>query len=250
MAISESYPAEVRAALQRMLDSVATITPLPACIAVFGSLAKGTYRAGSSEVNIAVVLADASEQALVAIREPLRTTWQSLRLRPYLVSVTELPRLADVFPIKIADIVDHHDVIYGDDLFAGMVVERAHLRLRIEQQLRNHLLRIRRHYIHGGDDDAEMTRAVFGSINALGIELTALLKVSGEGTGGEGTNGGTLESITEPAVAAFGLDRAILDRLSAFRQGKKEADMRSLFFGLMTILERVVQIADELDVSV
>ena len=243
MAIPESYPDAVRAALQRLVDSVATIAPLPASMAVFGSLVKGTYRAGSSEVSLAVVLADDSEQALVAVRKPLHTASQSLRLRPFLLSLAELPRLADVFPIKIADIVDHHDLIFGDDPFADVVVERAHLRLRIEQLLRDHLLRIRRHYIHGGDDAAEMTRAVFGSISALEVELTALLKIAGEGGGS-----GTLASVIEPAVAAFGLDRAMLDRLEAFRKGGKESDMRGLFFGLVSVLQQAVQIADELDV--
>ena len=244
MAIPETYPDEVRAGLQRMLDGFDANEPAPVAVLVYGSLPKGTYRPGQSEVNVVVILEDSSDRSLSAVREPLRAGWRSIRLRPYLLTREELPRLADVFPIKIADIVEHHDVLRGDDPFKGVVVERADMRLRMEQQLRHHLTRLRRHYIHAGDNDSELAKAVFGSASALGVELTALLRVCGESSGA-----GTLESVREPATEAFGMDSAMLDRLCAFRRGEEEKDMHGLFFGLVGLLERAVQVADELDVE-
>ncbi len=244
MAIPESYPDEVRAGLQRMLDGFDAAEPAPVALLVYGSLAKGTYRPGQSEVNVAVILEDSSNRSLSAVREPLRAGWRSIKLRPYLLTRDELPRLADVFPIKIADLAEHHDVLRGDEPFKDVVVERADMRLRIEQQLRHHLTRLRRHYIHAGDNDSELAKVVFGSASALGVELTALLRVCGESSGA-----GTLESVRGPVTEAFGMDGEMLDRLCAFRRGEKEDDIPGLFFGLVELLERAVQIADELDVS-
>lgn len=244
MAIPDSYPEAVRTALQRMLDGFAAAEPAPVAVVVYGSLAKGTYRAGSSDVNLVVVLDEASDDTLTAIRDTLRAAWRAVRMRPFLVTRAEIPRLADAFPIKIADIVDHHDVLHGDDPFTGVTVERDHMRLRIEQELRNHLLRLRRHYVFAGDEDGELAKALFGSASSLGIEVTALLRVCGKSEGQ-----GTLESVAEPAARHLDLDRTVFDRLIGFRKGEKQADIHGLFFAVVTLLEKAVKIADELEVA-
>ena len=245
MAIPETYPDDVRAALQRMLDGFEAADPAPVSVAVYGSLPKGTYRPGASQVHVVVILRDASDECLAAVRKPLHAAWSSMRMRPFLLTRDEITRLADVFPIKIADIVEHH----RRDQRRGSVRRYRrrtgrHAAANREQHLRNHLIRLRRHYIYTGDDEQELAKAVFGAVVALGVELTALLRVCGSNAGG-----GTLESVSEPASESFGLDRAMLDRLCAFRKGEKEDDMRGLFFGLIAILERAVQVADELDVN-
>src|SRR5262249_25071672 len=56
----------------------------------------------------------------------------------------EIPRLAEVFPTRLLDIRDHHLLLHGEDVFAGLEIDGKLLRLRVEQELSNLSLRLRR----------------------------------------------------------------------------------------------------------
>lgn len=237
----DAYPEAPRAALSALLDAVAPLAPEPAALVVYGSLARGEHRAGESDVNLAVVLHDARPETLSALAAPLRAAFRRARVQPLILTRDELPRLTDVFPIKLADIVAAHDVLLGEDPFTGLVIEREHLRLRLEQQLRNHLLRLRRHAIFAGDDPRELGRALYASAGALGFELGTLLELSGA----ERPRG--LQAVLQAAAARFELDRATLDALARLRRGEGETDATPVFAGLLRVLEGAVEHADRLE---
>lgn len=111
---------------------------------LYGGLARGRYNPGTSDINIVVVLRDISTEALVRIAPPLHAAQRARRVEPLIITPRELPRLAIAFPTKILDIQRRHVVLTGDDPFAGIDVSREHIRLRVEQELRNLALRLRR----------------------------------------------------------------------------------------------------------
>lgn len=239
MAIPETYPRNVRQALARLLDELAPAAPEPAALVIYGSLAKGSYRAGESDVNLAVVLESASREVLSSIGAPLRAAWRAVRVEPFIVLRTELPHLLDVFPIKLSDIQAHHQVITGEDPFIGLAIDDAHLRLRVEQELRNHLLRLRRHYVFAGSDARALARMLFKSASSLGIELGALLRLAGKPE-----DSGRLDSVVRAAADAFELDHDALARLCAFKQGKDVDDVHALYLDVMRAVEHAVARAD------
>ncbi|GAB4515690.1 MAG: hypothetical protein Tsb0020_34330 [Haliangiales bacterium] len=243
MSIPNSYPEPVRVALQRLLDELQRVQSGLVGGAVYGSLARGDYHQGE-DIGVVLVFERLSSEVLTAVRGPLRAAWRAVRVRPFLVTRDELPRLADVFPVKIEDMVAHHALLFGEDPFVGIVVEAADLRLRVEQQLRNHVLRLRRHYIYAGDDAFELGKAVVGSAQTLGVELTALLRVCGHPAGA-----GTLASARAAASDALELDDDVLSRLQAVADGSPDDDMRGLFFGLIAVLERAVEVVDAVEVA-
>ena len=49
---------------------------------LYGSLARGRYHAGSSDINIVVLLHDASGPMLAAVAPALRGAWRSLEVEP------------------------------------------------------------------------------------------------------------------------------------------------------------------------
>src|SRR5688572_1702723 len=68
---------------------------------LYGGLARGRYHRGTSDINLVVVVRDASAQAIARIAEPLHAAWRARRVEPLIITPRELPRLAIAFPTKI-----------------------------------------------------------------------------------------------------------------------------------------------------
>lgn len=241
----DGYPPAVREALSRLLADLTELAPAPAALVVYGSLAKGTFREGESDVNLAVVLHEATPATLRALSAPLRAARRAVKASPMVLAKDEIARLADVFPIKVADMKAAHHVLVGEDPFVDVEIESEHLRLRVEQELRNHLLRLRRQAIFAGDDPRELSRAIYASVSSLGIELGALLEVAGAERPSEP---GLLATMRAAAVR-FDLDGVTLDALCDVKEGAPLEDPRALFDGLLAVIGRAVAAADTMDVA-
>ena len=191
----QTYPTRAREALERL---VSRLKPhAPDAVVVYGSLAKGEWVEGRSDINVAV---------------------------------------ADVFPIKMADIAASHDVLMGEDPFGAVQVERAHLRLRVEQELRNHLLRLRRVAVFSRGGAERLHEALRATARSLPLELGALLDVLGEPRGGD---------VYAAARGRLDLDGATLDAFAALkRDGGIPPDPEGLYAKALALLARAIELAD------
>jgi predicted nucleotidyltransferase len=243
MPIPDRYPADLQAGLAALLAGLARLAPAPAVVA-YGSLVKGDFRPGESDVNLAVVLASAEPAVLVALRAPLRAAFRAIRARPFLITHAEIPRLAVSYPIKLADIRDHHDVLAGDDPFAAVEIDPTHLRLRVKQELRNHLLRLRSEYVLAGDDEHQLARTLYASASSIGVELGAMLRVLGKRLAR-----GDLAEVCAAAAEHVDPDGGVLDALRAFRDGTGPTRLDELYLGLMGVLERGLGLVDRVEAA-
>lgn len=238
MAALDSVPELVAEALARLTNTLGTLDDVSGLV-LYGSLARGEYRPRESDVNLAVSLGRGSTETLRALHEPLRAAWRAVRVEPFLVLESEVPRLADVFPVKLLDIRQHHRVLSGEDPFEHVVIEPDDLRKRIEQELRNHLLRLRRHYVSFGDNARALAPAMVRSAKTLRYELGALLHLRGEAVAWR------VASVLPAAQRAFDLDADTLARLERLHAGNEDPDPVQLFHALLSVVEQTVTIADE-----
>ena len=231
-------PELVAEALDRLTHSLTTLDDVKGLV-LYGSLARGEYRPRESDVNLVVSLGRGATETLRTLHEPLRAAWRAVRLEPFLVRASEVPRLADVFPVKLLDIRQHHRVLSGEDPFEHVVIEPADLRTRTEQELRNHLLRLRRHYVSFGDNARALAPAIVRSTKALRHELGALLHLRGEVVAWR------VASVLPAAQRAFQLDADTLARLERLHAGNPDPDPVRLFHALLSLVEQTVSIVDE-----
>ena len=245
MSIPKHYPGPVADALAAFVADCDELAPEPHAVVVYGSLARNEYRPDDSDVNIAIVLGNPTANVLAALRGPLHAVSEAVRVQPLVIGRNELMRLADVFPILIDEIKHHHDVILGDsDPFDEITVARADLRLEVEHELRNHLLRLRRYYLFAGNDAGQLGRAVMSSVTSLAYELGALLHVIGSGPSER-----SRQAVFDAAGQAFGLDREVLTRIRTYRPsaGDDAKTLENLFFALLGLVEAAVDAVDKLD---
>jgi predicted nucleotidyltransferase len=235
-------PATVAAALDRLKDELtAAAKGNLAGLILYGGLARGRYRPGKSDINVIVLLHDATAAALAAIAPALRTARRAAGVDPLLLTPAEVARVADAFPTKFLDIKHHHIVLAGTDPFAELEVSRERIRLRVEQELCNLLLRLRHGYIALGSDAAMLTQALARVARPLALGLQALLQLAGKEVPDRSAD------IFEAAVAAFGLEREPLARLAELRQNPRPTgDVAALYQGVLAAVARAADTADQM----
>jgi hypothetical protein len=231
----------IDALAQLKTDLIEAAGPNLLGLALFGGLARGSYHPGFSDVNLLVLLAEASTDRLAAIAPALQRGFRAARVEPLILTATELARLAEVFPTKLLDIQEHHRMLYGAEFLGQIDVSREHVRLRIKQELCNLLLRLRRRYVALADDRQALTIALAGAARPLAIELDALLRLAGKP---RATDDHTA-SIFAAAAAAFGLDGGPLNRLAMLRQDQTPPeDVAEIFQQLLVAIARAMHIVD------
>lgn len=211
---------------------------------LYGGLARGRYRPSSSDVNVVVLLSDTSTESLAAIAPALRAARRSHGVEPFILKLSEVQSMADVFPTKLLDIQAHHIVLAGEDPFVGLEFKREHLRLRVEQELRNISLRMRRRFVSVFDDPASLAASLTNIAISLKVELGVLLRLAGKGEPTENTSAAVLEA----AAVTFDLDRDALARLAAMRRNVSPADdLPELYNRVLASVTRAAEIADRME---
>ena len=238
-------PAEIRDAVSKLVDDLtrAAGKNLKGLI-LYGGLARGRYRHGKSDINLVVVLGDASAESLAVIAPVLRAAWRAVRIEPFIVQVSDVPRLAAVFPTKVLDIQSHRVVLMGEDPFAGVEVSREQIRLRVEQGLSNLALRLRRRYISIFDDPRSMASALADAAVPFKVELAAMLRLVGKDEPSESTSAAVLEF----AAMTFDLDRDALSLMAGLRRdGSLPENLPAFYDRVLASISRAAEIVSNME---
>jgi predicted nucleotidyltransferase len=148
-------------------------------LVVYGSAARGGYQEGRSDVDVAVVLREASRATLLAVANALQVARYSARIESIILTEAEIPRSTDVFPLLYDDIRRHHVVLTGKDPFADLTISDRNRRVRIEQELREAQVRLRRAVVDGlGVGDA-LAGVVIRKAKQVRPTLSALFRLRG-----------------------------------------------------------------------
>lgn len=237
-------PPAVATAIQRLKEDLERAAGKNlAGLILYGGLARGRFRPGKSDVNVALILHEASAPALAAVAPALQTAWRAAGVVALILTPADVPHMVELFPAKFLDIKHHHVVLAGGDVFAGLEFSRPHVRLHVRQELRNLLLRLRRRYVAAGSDPVVLTRLLAGTVRSLALELATLLWVAGQQAPAEDRSA----DVFAAAAAAFGLDPQPLARLAALRQNPQPADdLMALYGAALDVVARAADVADRL----
>jgi hypothetical protein len=241
--MSETPPA-VAAALDRLKDELgrAAGTNLSGLI-LYGGLARGRYRPGKSDVNVVVLLRDASAAALAAIAPALRAARRAANVVPLILMSAEVGPAALVFPTKFLDIKDHHVVLSGEDPFATLMVPREQVSWRIVQEVRNLTLRLRHRFTAAMEDRDAQRMSLAAIARPLAIELAALLRLAGKPVPGDDRSA----VIFQAAATAFDTDGEALAQLAGLRHGEApRAELPALIGRVLATLGRLSEQAERL----
>ncbi len=132
-----------RVVAQRLVDELKRVFGARLeCAVLFGSVARGESVEGVSDVNVMLLLDDI-ETATLAQAAPIAQRWAKEGHTPPLIMEREQwKRASDVFAIELADMLDAHVLLHGEDCVAGGRATLTDLRAQAERELRGKLLQL------------------------------------------------------------------------------------------------------------
>jgi len=185
-----------------------------ASLLLYGSAARGTHVEGRSDLNLLLIVKDASVASLHGAT-PVVAEWAKGGEPPPLIfSEAEWRASTDVFPIEIEDMREAHRVLAGRDPFEGLATKRGDLRVELEHEVRGKVLRLRTEYAAAAADGKALGRLLAHSAGTFFVLFRAVLRLTG------GVPPAGHDALVRETAAAAGLDAGVFDWVLAALDGK------------------------------
>ena len=137
-------------------------------IILYGSLARGDFLQGRSNINILMVFLNLTLDILSRCGKLNRRWAKERNLTPLMFEHDELSQFIELFPLEFLDIREKNVVLFGQDPFPELFMENRNLLHECKREIRGNMLRIRQQFVEA-DGQSEGIHAL------LPISLTALL---------------------------------------------------------------------------
>ncbi len=192
---------------------------------LYGDLVRGVHAGPRTPIGLALVLESLGDPADAALAEVLHGAFVADRVEPWVVLESELPRIADVFPIKLFEITRYGHPLCGRLEALEVSSTPEQLRLRAEQLARNLLMRRRTvALMHGG---ASPERGHAEAASRMRVLLAVL----------DHLRGGTEEGLLDRSVTTLGLEPA---QLKAALEGRP-ADLDDALGRLVRCIDSLME---------
>jgi hypothetical protein len=246
-AVAEA-PQAVRNTLRQLRDGlVDALGDELVALVVYGDLAKpGEFDVRNSSIEVMLVAAGVSTAVLDKASGPILKCQRGRRLSVLTVSEEDLKSSCDVFPIKFLDMQQDYHLLWGKDVLASLEISDDHLRLRCEQEIKNLMLRLRGMYLGRANRPRLLAATLTTGGTALMKPLAACMTLK---TGVAPTQN---HDVIQAAAAEFGLDADVLNRVLALKHESRRAapeDLKRLYGGFMTAVEKLAREIDQMDVT-
>jgi hypothetical protein len=177
---AKTLPAETQGALDRVVAALTkTLGANLHSLVLYGSAVRGNLVPKVSDLNLLILLEEATPEAHAAVAEAIRSP---IRIEPFILGHALLARSLQAFAVKFLNIQRNYRVLHGADPFTALSVDESLARFLCEQAARNLRLRSVRAYVVFGHDRpryskflAKLTSAVFTDLSEglrrVGIEI-------------------------------------------------------------------------------
>jgi len=211
-------------------------------IILFGSAVSGDFHEGHSDLNLFCVLHNCALADLQALT-PVAKWWDREKQPPPLCMTRhELERSTDVFTIELLDMVQHHRVLYGEDVLKGLHIPMDLHRVQVEYELREKLLLLRQHVLVAADNKSKLWDVLLHSVPSFATLFRhALIALGAE------TAPGRREAVQELSKKVD-FDPSALTQVLDVRERKADAkklDVIDLCARYLAAIEKVAAAVDQ-----
>ncbi|HET9304928.1 MAG TPA: nucleotidyltransferase domain-containing protein [Candidatus Sulfotelmatobacter sp.] len=133
-------------------------------IILFGSAVSGDFHPQLSNLNLFCVLRDSSFAALQALAPAVKWWAGQKQPPPLCMRRHELERSTDVFTIELLDMVQHHRVLFGENVLQGLQIDMHLHRVQVEYELREKLVLLRQHVLVAADSNSRLWDVLLHSV--------------------------------------------------------------------------------------
>ncbi|MDX9714657.1 MAG: hypothetical protein RBT37_04425 [Dissulfurispiraceae bacterium] len=214
-------------------------------IHIVGSAATEEFSAARSDINSIIVLQKTSNEIIKFIAPLGRKYARKKMAAPFIIPLHELTSSVDTFPVEFLNYKLMHKTLFGEDIFNNIQIEKKHLRLQSERELRLLHINMTRQFISilgrtSGIPDI-IKYAVRNSIPLLRAIIYLL----------EGMPPLNKQAVISDFTNASGLNSDIFETALHIKEGTIKPDkteLENIFFNYCTALENVCKMVNDLNV--
>ena len=182
---------------------------------LYGSAARGTASPGYSDVNVLLVVQDASATTLHRASAALAAWRKAGHSPPLIQTETEWSASVDVFPIEIEDIREAHTLLAGRDVVSALTTSRGDAREELEREARGKLIRLRAEYAAAAADGKALGALLARATGTFLVFFRAALRLAGQAVPAES------DALVLEAAEVAGFEAGAFDWALAARAGAK-----------------------------
>jgi hypothetical protein len=127
-------------------------------------------------VDLIIVLRDDNPEKLEAIGGPLQLARFAARIEGILLLSSEIAGASDVFPLMYRDVAEEGVALVGENPFKDINPSKEHVRLRVEQELREARMRLRRSVAEARGEAPVLRKVLEQKYKQLRSPLRAMLR--------------------------------------------------------------------------
>ncbi|MDQ3346764.1 MAG: hypothetical protein M3545_02240 [Acidobacteriota bacterium] len=168
---------------------------------------------------------------------PLVGGWRRRSLAvPLILEREEFLRTLDIFPLEYGDIIAHHVLVAGTDLFATARVARADLRRACELAAKSHLVHLREGFLEAAGDSKATAGLIAASAAPFGALLSNIARLA------EGDD----FDVAETVARQIGISAPVVREVLQAGAGNHStiADPTALFTRYLDAVEQVWEFVD------
>jgi hypothetical protein len=210
---------------------------------LYGSATTGDHIPGRSDINVGVVLSQATPALLRKASDRLRGWVRQGFATPVFFDPEFLRAAVDVFPIEFLDMQTYHRPLWGPDLLADLRIGAEPLRRQCEQELRGKLLKLRQAYVESSRSPKALEAVLMAAVSGLVVLARTLLHLAHAGQ--DAGTGAVLDGVeTQFGVTVGHLRKAWQLNRGEIRVTGSELDV--LYRAVLDEFQRLVQVVDAL----
>jgi hypothetical protein len=210
-------------------------------VILYGSAAAGEFQSEFSHLNLLCLVRDISYSSLAAIA-PVAKWWHGKKHpAPLVMTREELERSADVFAIEVLDMQQHHRVLLGQEVLAGLRIPMHLHRAQVEYELREKLILLRQRLLEAAGSEARLWELLLNSVAAFATLFRhALIAL------GDATPRSKREAVQALAVRVPFDPSAIVQLLDIREQkaDRKQFDVKDVFTRYLVAVQQVTSSVD------
>ncbi len=207
-------PAEAQAKLKGYLkEAIGTLGADIQSLVLYGSLVRGEYVSGRSNINLMFVMNGLSVDLLQRAGGLQRKWAKEQIVAPLMLTTEDLPSFFEVFPLEFLDISGDHRVLEGPDPFRGCLINNQTLFVQCEQEIRGNLLRVRQRYVEGWGRIEAVHALLPISLTTIVPCLRGLYRLLGH------PSRGTAEAVLNQMPKNLGMDPGALHEVWLLKRG-------------------------------
>lgn len=208
----------------------------------YGTAATEDHSASPADQFILIVLDEVKAPLLTLAADPIRQWVKKGHPMPFIFDELTFAQSTDIFPIDYLNMLDHHEILWGTDVLKDIQIDRRHLRLQCEAEMRGKLIHLKSEFVLNCHKPKKLLDLMLYTLNDFDRVMTGILHLLKQKP-----EGGRRQIVTQLAKYAdfqSGIFLELYDIHDGRKAGPETAQIQQKFEHYLTALQAIIRFVD------